>query len=476
MKRSAIRKIFLVIILGIFALTAGAGLRIYLAWNTKGDDLINIAKKDAENSDSDSYEALESQGKFNILLMGEDDVEGSRRSDTILFITVDIDDKNIRVMSMPRDTRVQIPAHGAQKLNHAFAYGGADLLRATVSKYLNEPILYYVVVDYNSFPEFVDMLGGVDIDVQKRMRYVDRAGKLDINIKAGPQTLDGKTALHFVRFRKDALGDIGRIQRQQQFIKAMLKKAYDPRVIIKFPELAAQAMKIFRTDMSNTFALQLAGFIQNEVGRERVFFTTLPGEAAIIDRLSYWMGDVKSARAFINASLEELMDGGARAGAGGAAYSSALDPDEQLKLDEEQSGDAQQAEQRGSSSAQNGMTKDELLAIVKSIPDSMAVLNGTGKNGVAAEISTKLQQLGVDVVHTGNAKHSDYRHCNIVYPTGASASVKETARIMGSLLKIPGNLVRPSQQAFYASLIAGHDYKKIVTLLDELIKTGSTNN
>ena len=68
--------------------------------------------------------------------MGEDNVDGSRRSDTILFITVDIDDKNIRVLSLPRDTRVMIPGHGTQKLNHAFAYGGQDLMRATVTNYL----------------------------------------------------------------------------------------------------------------------------------------------------------------------------------------------------------------------------------------------------------------------------------------------------------------------------------------------------
>ena len=230
MRRSTTKTIILAVLLGFIAAAAGVGVRLYTAWNSKGETLIDAAKKSAENSAS--YDALESQGKFNILLMGEDNVDGSRRSDTILFITVDIDDKNIRVLSLPRDTRVMIPGHGTQKLNHAFAYGGQDLMRATVTNYLGEPILYYMIVDYDSFPAFVDMLGGVEIDVPKRMRYVDRAGGLDINIQPGLQTLDGKTALHFVRFRKDALGDIGRIQRQQQFLKAMLKKAYDPRVII----------------------------------------------------------------------------------------------------------------------------------------------------------------------------------------------------------------------------------------------------
>ena len=145
---------------------------------------------------------------------------------------------------------------------------------------------------------------------------------LDINIQPGLQTLDGKTALHFVRFRKDALGDIGRIQRQQQFLKAMLKRAYDPRVIIRLPELAAQAMKIFRTDMSTSFALQLAGFIQNEVGRDKMLFSTLRGTPATIDGLSYWMGDVRDAKRFLNAPFEELTGEKTEAGEAAPASSS----------------------------------------------------------------------------------------------------------------------------------------------------------
>lgn len=449
MRRSTVKTIILAVMLGFVAAAAGVGVRLYTAWNSKGETLIDAAKKSAENSAS--YDALESQGKFNILLMGEDNVEGSRRSDTILFITVDIDDKNIRILSLPRDTRVMIPGHGTQKLNHAFAYGGQDLMRATVSNYLGEPILYYVIVDYDSFPAFVDMLGGVEIDVPKRMRYVDRAGGLDINIQPGLQTLDGKTALHFVRFRKDALGDIGRIQRQQQFLKAMLKKAYDPRVIIRLPELAAQAMKIFRTDMSTSFALQLAGFIQNEVGRENMLFSTLRGTPATIDGLSYWMGDVRDAKRFLNAPLAELNG-------------------EQTESVPHDADSAAESQGREKKAAENKITAAQLAELVKSMPESIAVLNGTGKSGVAGEISTRLQKIGVDVVHTGNAKHFDYRYSNIVYPSDAPASVKETAKTLGKLLDIPEGLVRPGQQAFYASLVAGHDYNRLVALLDELVK------
>ena len=468
------RTIILIIICGLIAIFGGAGLRLYFAWHTSQDDIRRAFENESQKKENESYAALlKEQGRFNILVMGEDDVEGSRRSDTILFVTIDIDDKNMRVISLPRDTRVQIPHHGTQKLNHAFAYGGPDLLKATVEKYLGLPILYYVVIDYDSFPEFVDMVGGVEVDVQKRMRYVDRAGGLDINIQPGRQLLDGKTALKYVRFRKDALGDIGRIQRQQQFIKALVKKAYDPRVLIKFPELAAQAMKIFKTDMSPTLAVQLAGFVQNELGRDRMFFSMLPGEPVMIDRLSYWMGDVKAANAFLNAPVEALISGDVTEGSGRNAkqvhFTSAGDA---VTASADVSGEGSQP---GTQTVQSGakkdeMSKDELMTLIKSMPESVAVLNGTGKAGVSAEISTRLQQLGVDVIHSGNAKHFDYQHCNIVYPTNASEKVKTTARQLGTLLKIPKNLVRPSQQAFYASIIAGHDYKKLITLLDNMLK------
>ena len=463
-----------------FAVAAGAGLRFYFAWHAKGADIYEVLEKDM-TKESASYTALKEQGKFSILLMGEDDVEGSRRSDTILFITIDIDDKNMRVMSLPRDTRVDIPRHGTQKLNHAFAFGGVDLMKATVEKYLGEPILYTVLVDYDSFPEFVDMLGGVEVDVQKKMRYVDRAGKLDINIKPGKQVLDGKTALHFVRFRKDALGDIGRIQRQQQFIKALIKKAYDPRVIIKFPELANQAMKIFKTDMSPTLAVQLAGFVQNELGRDNIYFSTLHGEPAMINRLSYWIGDTQSAKAFLNAPVAELASGDVTEGTGKnkreVRFSNAMDElgSGKKNAKDAASGDSTTAaETSGDKPAKSAqpkqMTKEELVAIIQSMPESVAVLNGTGKNGVSSEISTRLQQLGIDVIHSGNAKHFDYEHNNVIYPTNASANVKKTAQIIGGLLQIPKNLVRPSRQAFYASIIAGHDYKKLVAVLDDMLK------
>ena len=444
--------LLLIVLCGLLALGGGAAARIYFAWHSTKDDIMTAFENETKKKEDLSYsELFKQQGKFNILLMGEDNVEGSRRSDTILFIAIDIDDKDLRVISLPRDTRVQIPHHGTQKLNHAFAY--------------------------DSVPEFVDMLGGVEIDIQKRMRYVDRAGKLDINFQPGKQLLDGRAALNYVRFRKDALGDIGRIQRQQQFIKAVIKKAYDPRVIIKFPELASQAMKIFRSDMSPTLAVQLAGFIQNELGRERMFFSVLPGEPVMIDNLSYWKGDLDAAKAFLNASIDALVSGDVTEGNGRNArqvdFSTAGDD---ISSDGAESavgasGDSSPSKKR----ADRKPEREDIISLVKSMPEAVAVLNGVGKSGVGSEVATRLQQLGVDVVHSGNAKHFDYRYSCVVYPTNAGEGVKTSAKKLGELLDIPKNLVRPSKQAFYASIIAGHDYGRLVRLLDNMLSITNGN-
>ena len=466
------KSIIIIVLLAILGIAAGAGLKVYTILHTKSEDLLGAIESSID-SGSAQYAALKEQGRFNILIMGEDDVEGSRRSDTVLFATIDIDDKNIRILSLPRDTRVQIPGHGVQKLNHAFAYGGSDLLKATVENYLGHPILYYVIIDYVSFPAVVDILGGVEIDVQKKMRYVDRAGKLDINIQPGLQVLDGKTALHYVRFRMDALGDIGRVHRQQQFIKAVLKKVYDPRILIRIPELTAEMMKLFKTDMSPALAMQLAGFAQNELGRERIFFSTLHGQAATVNNLSYWLGDTKTANEFLNAPVEMLISGDIKENqntnnfAGlSLSYSSAA---EETKVN----GQVLAEEKNKEKKTENLMSNEELLGFVRSMSESIAVLNGTGKSGLSTEVASKLQKIGIEVVMSANAKHFDYKSSNVVYPLNAKPEVIKTAQILGKLLGVPNNLVRSNNQAFYPSIIIGHDSKDLIGRIDKLVEISS---
>lgn len=466
-KSSKTKKYIIIGGLALVALICGSMLRIYMLLHSGSGDIYSLIEKNI-NTGSRQYALLKEQGRINILILGEDNVEGSKRSDTILFATIDINDNNMRVLALPRDTRAEIPRHGFQKMNHAYAYGGVDLSKAMVERYLDQPILYYFIIDFDSFPSLVDAMGGIEIDVQKRMKYVDRAGGVDIDIQSGLQTMDGKTALNFVRFRKDALGDIGRIQRQQQFMKAILKRAYDPRNIIRVPEIASEAMKVIKTDMSPTLAVQLAGFIQNEVGRERIFFSTLPGTPTTLDKLSYWLGDRDAGRAFLEAPTEELVtrdlkiNGGRFAGVS-IGYSSAFDDNDKLPLN----GNGQDTDKKHDT----GPGKDELLKLIKAVSEPVAILNGSGKGGVASETATRLQKLGIDVVRTGNAKHFDYKYSNVIYPPNAKPADVDSAKKLGELMEIPNNLVRPNNQAAYPSIIVGQDYAGVIAKLDVMLST-----
>jgi len=458
--------LILTIVLSAVAFAGGMAYRLHVAMNATSADIAEQIT-DSLGVDSPEYKALKEQGHFNMLVIGSDDVEGSKRSDTILFITVELDDKCVKVLSLPRDTYVAIPRHGNHKLNSAFAFGGVELLKTTVENYLGEPILYYVVVDYSGFPKLVDAFGGVEIDVKKKMRYVDHAGHLNINFDPGLQQMNGIDALHYVRFRKDALGDIGRVQRQQQFIKALLKKAYSPTVIVRLPNIAQKAMSVFETNMPVTLAAALAGFVKNELKREDIYMSTLYGKADMIDGLSFWIGEPSTGKEFVNATREELTVGNSKLGESGVSsgyikgYSSA---------GEEAKSASKAAEKKTGSSVKS---KQELMTTVKAITCPVAVLNGSGQKGLSDSVARGLQLIGIDVVYKGNAKHYDYMYTNVIYPPNSPKEVVKSAVSLAELLGVPKNLVRPNLQASYLSVIVGHDYKDIISLLDSVNKLAS---
>jgi polyisoprenyl-teichoic acid--peptidoglycan teichoic acid transferase len=145
--------------------------------------------------------------RVNILLLGGDSRgEDSGRSDSVMVASVDPVTKKATLMSILRDTYVDIPGHGKSRLNAAFSYGGPDLTKQTVSDLLGIPIQYYVYTDFNGFIALVDAVGGIDLDVEKDMHYTSKADnhQFDIDLKKGMLHMDGKTALQYVRFRHDA--------------------------------------------------------------------------------------------------------------------------------------------------------------------------------------------------------------------------------------------------------------------------------
>ena len=406
-----------------------------------------------EEGSGDAVPPLEIAGRINILVLGEDNIETVKRSDTILFVAVDIDDRNVRVLSLPRDTRVSIPRHGNQKLNHAYAYGGVDLLRATVERFLGTTIHYYVKIDYENFPRLVDIVGGVDIFVGRAMKYRDRKQNLYIDIPQGKQRMNGETALKYVRFRNDALGDIGRIRRQQQFLKAFLHRIYETENLLRFPTIMNDIKNTLATDMDPSIILQLGSFVRRlEKEQNRIFFKTLPGEPTLVDGLSYWIANRASVESFLKADTQALIE--MQSDVSTAADYSPDSPDGVRREPAPEAPSPQEIQERV-----NGVTQ------------AVAILNGTGKGGVAQNVSSHLQKMGVDVTHIGNAKHFDYKSSIVIYPENASQEARTSAENLARLCGIPANLTRADKQASYPSLVVGHNYEVMLKRLESSYAT-----
>jgi len=234
-------------------------------------------------------------GTTNVLIVGLDD----RRSDALVLAVIDRRSQSVRILSIPRDSRVSIPGRQRpDKINHAYAFGGLDLTKRTVMELFNTTINYYIVLDFASFPKIIDLIGGIDIYVERRMVYRDRSQGLFINIPQGQQHMDGETALHYVRFRSDPMADIGRIRRQQIFISAVMEKLKSPSIIPRIPSLVGEVVSAVRTDVSTREAIQILRFL-NSLERDNIKMMTLPGRPARSGAINYWIIDVPAGSKFI---------------------------------------------------------------------------------------------------------------------------------------------------------------------------------
>ncbi len=236
--------------------------------------------------------------KVNILVMGVDErSDDVGRSDTMFVVTVDTSSKQVSLLSIPRDTRVKIPGYGWDKINHAYAEGGHKLSQRAVEDLLGIPMDYYALINFAAFNKIVDAVGGVTIDVEKRMYYEDPYDNLLIDLKPGEQKMDGRTAIKYVRYR-DEEGDIGRITRQQNFIKAMLKEVTSPFILPRIPGIIREVNSAIQTDMTTAEMLNLAKLL-NDAAKSGLKVETVPGKPAYISDISYWLPDINELRNYV---------------------------------------------------------------------------------------------------------------------------------------------------------------------------------
>ncbi len=241
----------------------------------------------------------------HILLMGTDKVEGGRSgdsfsglSDTMLLLRFAPETSQVSVLSIPRDTRAQIPDHGINKVNSANILGGPALAAKTVSNLLEDvPIDRYVRVNLDGVEQLIDALGGVTIHVPNDMKYTDQTQGLYIDLKEGKQHLNGDQALQFLRFRYDSYGDIGRVQRQQMMMRALVDQALQPSIVVKIPKILSVIQSNLDTNLSVEELVALVGF-STQIDREQVQLLMLPGDfnGTGRDEVSYWLPNRSKTR------------------------------------------------------------------------------------------------------------------------------------------------------------------------------------
>ncbi len=239
--------------------------------------------------------------RVNILLIGIDVSLSNKRqplnfarSDTLILISLDPERNQISALSIPRDSRALIPGKGETKINAAYAYGGPRLTIKTVQNFLSVPIHYYVKLGAESAARIIDAIGGVDLYVEKDMKYKDWWGGVDINLKKGLQHLDGQRAMDYVRFRHDDMADIGRVGRQQTLLLALFEKIKSPAVIVHAPQLLRAFAENTQTNLSPHEMITL-GMFGVRLKSEDIHTATLPGRASD----AYWDPDWVKTRPLV---------------------------------------------------------------------------------------------------------------------------------------------------------------------------------
>jgi LCP family protein required for cell wall assembly len=222
------------------------------------------------------------QLELNLLILGYQADEAT--TDTIILAHLDVDRRTATLVSIPRDTWVAVPGAGLTKINAAYAYGGAHATARVVAKLLGgPPIDAIVALQPEGAAAIVSAMGGLDVNVDEEMDYDDESGELHIHLRKGEQHLSGDQVAGYVRFRHDAASDFGRVARQQQVLKLMLKQFSRPQDFAKLPAILQLARKYVHTTLSDQQLISLVT-IYRDVPEDNIRSFTLPSKAG-------WAGD-----------------------------------------------------------------------------------------------------------------------------------------------------------------------------------------
>ncbi len=396
-----------------------------------------IVREERKSNISTAGEPLpdwERKERVNILILGLDQREGEPgpwRTDTMMVLTIDPENKTAGLLSIPRDLWVHIPAYDKwDRINTAHFWGelneypggGPALAMKTVYELLGEPIHYYVRVNFSGFVRAIDLIGGVDVYVEEDIydpQYPDdNYGYEPLYIPAGQHHFDGEMALKYVRTRHGS-SDFDRLRRQQQVIMAardrVMRLDLLPKLLPKLPQLLRELSDAVQTDLQLDEIMRLAK-LADEIEPDHI-------QMAVID--SSMTMPAKTPEGWdvllpIPEKIRELRN---------RLFASSV------QLNEAQIEDLNKLAAEGA---------------------RIAVRNGTPAGSMAARVAAFLREHGFQVVEYGNADRFDYRQTLIIDYTGKSYTVRRLAQLFG----IPPENVQPGsnpQGAVDICLIIGED-------------------
>ncbi|WP_394121673.1 LCP family protein [Planococcus donghaensis] len=286
-RRLRLRGIVFLLLIALIAV----GVYAFLQFKS-GESLADGIEQEPVTFDGDA-----ANGDYeNILVLGVDSRgEEQSRTDTMMLVTHDKVNDEIKLTSFMRDIYADIPGYQSYKLNTAYYLGGVDLLADTLRNMFGVEIHHYALIDFTSFESLVDIAApnGVEIDVEKAM-----SEKIGVSLTPGVQKLNGKELLGYARFRSDNEGDFGRVRRQQQVIASMKDELVSISSIPKFPKLAGALQGYVQTDMPLTDQVKLATELATGGGGE-VDRLTLPVED------SYSYGNYSHAGSVLDIDVEQ---------------------------------------------------------------------------------------------------------------------------------------------------------------------------
>ncbi len=228
-------------------------------------------------------------GQGRIVILGTDKVSAN----TDVMLNVELADGRTTVTQVPRDTFIESDRYGVLKANALYATGGIEAVKGELARLLGAPPDHYVIVNLDAVQHAADALGGVEVDVPKRMAYVDRSQGLVIDLYPGRQVLLGNDLEGFLRFRHDELGDIGRMERQKLVLNALFRKLAEPATLPLLPRLLTIAGKDIRTDLSPVELVRLA----TAMAGTNLTMKRVAGRPFWYEDLSYWMPDSNTVHA-----------------------------------------------------------------------------------------------------------------------------------------------------------------------------------